>query len=199
MNIGNKISELRKKNNYTQEELAEKLNVSRQTISKWELNETSPSLEDAAKLAKIFHVSLNELVGEENILEEKMSNVERLAGIIIKILKIIGIIIIIYIIFIIIAILTFTVFKDKKTEEINVKSSLTCNLNEETETFTITTKNDKIIEMSNNIEKIIDVKENQNSNDIFNLIKDYYIKNNGNCNKKNLHKNKFCAILKSVV
>ena len=50
MNIGNKISELRKKNNYTQEELAEKLNVSRQTISKWELNETSPSLEDAAKL-----------------------------------------------------------------------------------------------------------------------------------------------------
>lgn len=73
-------------------------------------------------------------------------------------------------------------FKDKKTEEINVKSSLTCNLNEETETFTITTKNDKIIEMSNNIEKIIDVKENQNSNDIFNLIKDYYIKNNGNCN-----------------
>ncbi|CDF11947.1 dNA-binding helix-turn-helix protein [Mycoplasma sp. CAG:776] len=182
MNIGNKISELRKKNNYTQEELAEKLNVSRQTISKWELNETSPSLEDAAKLAKIFHVSLNELVGEENILEEKMSNVERLAGIIIKILKIIGIIIIIYIIFIIIAILTFTVFKDKKTEEINVKSSLTCNLNEETETFTITTKNDKIIEMSNNIEKIIDVKENQNSNDIFNLIKDYYIKNNGNCN-----------------
>ena len=182
MNIGNKISELRKKNNYTQEELAEKLNVSRQTISKWELNETSPSLEDAAKLAKIFHVSLNELVGEENILEEKMSNVERLAGIIIKILKIIGIIIIIYIIFIIIAILTFTVFKDKKTEEINVKSSLTFNLNEETETFTITTKNDKIIEMSNNIEKIIDVKENQNSNDIFNLIKDYYIKNNGNCN-----------------
>ena len=117
MNIGNKISELRKKNNYTQEELAEKLNVSRQTISKWELNETSPSLEDAAKLAKIFHVSLNELVGEENILEEKMSNVERLAGIIIKILKIIGIIIIIYIIFIIIAILTFTVFKDKKTED----------------------------------------------------------------------------------
>lgn len=37
MKIGEKISELRKKNNLTQEELAEKLSVTRQTISKWEL------------------------------------------------------------------------------------------------------------------------------------------------------------------
>ena len=37
MEIGNKIVELRKKNNFSQEELAEKMNVSRQTISKWEL------------------------------------------------------------------------------------------------------------------------------------------------------------------
>ena len=101
MNIGSKISELRKKNNMTQEELAEKLNVTRQTISKWELNETSPSLEDATHLADILKVSLNELIGKENILEEKMSNVERLAGIIIKILKVIGILIIIYFIFLI--------------------------------------------------------------------------------------------------
>ena len=88
MNIGNTISELRKKKHLTQEELAEKLNVARQTISKWECNETSPSLEDASKLAKIFKVSLDELTGNKNVLEEKVSNVERLAGIIIKILLI---------------------------------------------------------------------------------------------------------------
>ncbi len=110
MKIGSMISELRKKNNYTQEDLAEKLNVTRQTISKWELNETSPSLEDANKLAKIFHVSLDELVGSKNILEEKVSNVERLAGIIIKILKVIGILVLIYMIFLVLAVLVFTVF-----------------------------------------------------------------------------------------
>lgn len=182
MNIGNKISELRKKNNYTQEGLAEKLNVSRQTISKWELNETSPSLEDAAKLAKAFHVSLNELVGDKNVLEEKVSNVERLAGIIIKILKVIGIIIIIYIIFIIIAILAFTVFKKDQTEELGVKASLTCTLNEQEETFNITTKNNEITEISDNVKEIVNVEEYKNSNDIFKVIEEYYRKNNGRCN-----------------
>ena len=42
MDINNKIYELRKKHNYSQEQLAEKLNVTRQTITKWELNETTP-------------------------------------------------------------------------------------------------------------------------------------------------------------
>lgn len=44
MEIGNKILILRKQNNLSQEELAEKVGVSRQTISKWELGETSPDL-----------------------------------------------------------------------------------------------------------------------------------------------------------
>ena len=44
MEIGNKIMELRKKSGLSQEELAEKVGVARQTISKWELGETSPDL-----------------------------------------------------------------------------------------------------------------------------------------------------------
>ena len=42
MKIGKKIMDLRKKNGLSQEELAEKVGVARQTISKWELGETSP-------------------------------------------------------------------------------------------------------------------------------------------------------------
>ena len=61
MDIGSKISELRKKNNLSQEALAEKVGVARQTISKWELSETSPDFRQAIKLAEIFEVSLNEL------------------------------------------------------------------------------------------------------------------------------------------
>ena len=47
MEIGNKILELRKKANLSQEQLAEKINVTRQTISKWELNETTPDIKQA--------------------------------------------------------------------------------------------------------------------------------------------------------
>lgn len=44
MEIGNKILELRKKNNLSQEELAEKIGVARQTISKWELGNAYPEM-----------------------------------------------------------------------------------------------------------------------------------------------------------
>lgn len=44
MNLGNKIMTLRKKNNLSQEDLAEKVGVTRQTISKWELEETTPDI-----------------------------------------------------------------------------------------------------------------------------------------------------------
>ena len=178
MNIGSKISELRKKNNMTQEELAEKLNITRQTISKWELNETTPNLEDAHHLAKILKVSLNELVGSENILEEKMSNVERLAGIIIKILKVIGILMIIYFIFLIGAILAFAIFRKNTSNE--VTGSITCTLNDKTEIFQVTQK-DNELEVSENVREIIEVNAYHNSNDILNAIIEYVEKNGGIC------------------
>lgn len=65
MEIGNKISELRKKNTLSQEKLAEKIGVTRQTISKWELGETSPDLKQANLLAKILKVSLDELANND--------------------------------------------------------------------------------------------------------------------------------------
>lgn len=43
MNFNKNLQELRKKNNLSQEELAEKINVARQTISKWELGKTAPN------------------------------------------------------------------------------------------------------------------------------------------------------------
>lgn len=64
MNIGNKIHQLRKISGMTQEQLSEKLNVSRQTISKWESGNTSPDLESIVKVSKIFHVSLDDLLSE---------------------------------------------------------------------------------------------------------------------------------------
>lgn len=62
MTIGEKIVSLRKKYNFTQEKLSEKINVSRQTLANWEGDITSPDLKQASVLAKIFKISLDELV-----------------------------------------------------------------------------------------------------------------------------------------
>ena len=97
MEIGKKIMELRKKNGLSQEELAEKVGVARQTISKWELGETSPDLKQAKELSRIFNVSLDELASNDirDVLIEKTSNTEKLAGLILKLIRFVVIIIII--------------------------------------------------------------------------------------------------------
>ena len=64
MQIGNKINQLRKLSGMTQEQLAEKLNVSRQTISKWESGGSFPDIESVVKVSKIFQVSLDDLLQE---------------------------------------------------------------------------------------------------------------------------------------
>ncbi|WP_050608466.1 helix-turn-helix transcriptional regulator [Clostridium niameyense] len=57
----NRIKELRKKNNYTQEDLANFLNVTRQTINAIENNKYNPSLELAIKLSKMLKTKVEEL------------------------------------------------------------------------------------------------------------------------------------------
>jgi HTH-type transcriptional regulator/antitoxin HipB len=60
--IANRLVELRKKNNLSQEELASKLGLSRQAVSKWERAEASPDTDNLICLAKIYNVSLDELL-----------------------------------------------------------------------------------------------------------------------------------------
>lgn len=62
MNLGNILFHARKKCELSQETVAQKLGVSRQTISKWETNETVPDIYQAKKMAKLYRVSLDELI-----------------------------------------------------------------------------------------------------------------------------------------
>ena len=62
--LSEKMKELRKKNGLSQEELAEKLNVVRQTVSKWEKGLSVPDSELLIKLAEVFEVSVSDLLGE---------------------------------------------------------------------------------------------------------------------------------------
>lgn len=57
------LLELRKKNQFTQDELAEKVFVTRQAVSRWESGETVPNVETLKLLSKVFDVSINTLLG----------------------------------------------------------------------------------------------------------------------------------------
>lgn len=62
MELGNHLFNARKKSGLSQEEVAEKLGVSRQTILKWELSETLPDIRQSKKLSLLYHLSLDELI-----------------------------------------------------------------------------------------------------------------------------------------
>ena len=61
MSFANSISQARKKSALSQEEVAQKLDVSRQTISNWELGESAHDIYQAKKLANLYHLSLEDL------------------------------------------------------------------------------------------------------------------------------------------
>ena len=65
MILAEKIMEERKKNGWSQEELAEKLSVSRQAVSKWESAQSIPDLQRVIQLSEIFGVSTDYLLKDE--------------------------------------------------------------------------------------------------------------------------------------
>lgn len=71
MELGKKMHQLRKMSSLTQEQLAEKLGVSRQTISKWESGSSVPDLESMVRFSRLFQVSLDDLLEEEESMAEK--------------------------------------------------------------------------------------------------------------------------------
>ena len=74
MNFSEKLTNLRKQKGLSQEELGEKLNVTRQTISKWELGQTSPDMAKLTEIATFFEVSVDELTNEEKTIKEEKSS-----------------------------------------------------------------------------------------------------------------------------
>lgn len=82
MNLGEKILKLRKKNGFSQENLADKVDVTRQTISNWELGETSPNPSQLKLLSKSLNVSIDELLdNEEFVNKEETKKVQKSFGI----------------------------------------------------------------------------------------------------------------------
>jgi transcriptional regulator with XRE-family HTH domain len=179
--LGENIYNLRKKKKLSQEQLSVILSVSRQTISNWELGETSPNPEQLKMLSKTLNVSIDELVGNDikNIIEEKVSNTEKLAGLIIKILKIVGIGLVIFIVIDIISFIVFAVAKP----QVESSAATICTINDKTYQIEFGTNkyfqcdncDDK---MNNEIKSIVDFDNIEQS---MNNIESYFEKNNGTC------------------
>ena len=182
MEIGKKIMDLRKKQGLSQEELAEKVGVARQTISKWELGETSPDLKQSKELSKIFNVSLDELTDNDikDVLVAKTSNTEKLAGIILKLMKVIVILIIVVpILLVILRIIFKNIHEHNSGRLMNV--AINCTLHDETYSYEFvyyeTTGLVKVSGGDNYLSNIVDI----DTTDAYQALDkiDFYIKNNG--------------------
>ena len=90
MEFNEKLQKLRKEQNLTQEELAEKLFVSRTAISKWESGRGYPSIDSLKVIAKFFHITIDELIGSEEIItlaeQDKKDNHKKISTLICGIL-----------------------------------------------------------------------------------------------------------------
>ena len=77
MSLGNNLFHARKKKGLSQEEVAEKLGVSRQTISKWEIDETLPDIRQSKHLAVLYGMSLDELIEFDIEVKEIQEAIDR--------------------------------------------------------------------------------------------------------------------------
>lgn len=186
MKLGDNILKLRKKQGLSQEQLGEMVDVTRQTISNWELGETAPNPEQLKLLSKALNVSIDEMLDNEvrGELINKVSNTEKLAGLIIKILKVLGILFIVYIIFVVIFCVAAFFYTFSSTSD-NVESSATtiCSIDNNKYEIEFGTNghfrcdncSDK---MRKDIKKLTDF---DNIEESINNIEEYFENNNGTC------------------
>ena len=71
MTIGEKISQLRTAADISQEQLAEKISVSRQSISKWEMNQALPQIDKVLQICELFNISTDELLHDKITINRK--------------------------------------------------------------------------------------------------------------------------------
>ena len=179
MEIGKKVLKYRKKLSLSQEMLGEKINVSRQTISNWELGETYPNSEQLKLLSQVFKVSIDELVDNDikNDFAEKSIKIEKIISIILRLL-----VVIIIVIFVVLGIMYIN--KIRKRGKLTLET-IACNLYGEEHSFRI-----KYYELSDEIKEfgkdlyfdnILNLSKYNSASKIFNIINDYVKKNGGTC------------------
>lgn len=190
MSLGKKLMSYRKHLKMSQEDVAEVLKVSRQTISNWELDLTLPDLEQAKKISKLYNISLDELINKniKEAVNEKISNTEKLTGLIYKILKCAIALIIGFIILSIIGLILFITLRLGYKGNIKKEyTKLICNIKEEQYIYEMeyNTKNNRIISSGGDSFLIdeLNLGDYEFANEIEIKIIDYVESFGGRCSK----------------
>ena len=187
MSLGEKILKLRKQKGLSQEELGDKIKVTRQTISNWELNETSPNPEQLKSLSKELNVSIDELLDNDinNLLVEKVSNTEKLSKTVLKLLKIILYSIIGIVVIWLILIIGRIIVKNTRETGRKIEETIVCKLYGENHSYSIGyyELTGEPIEQGGDsyFSDILDLSKYDDAHQIFNVINDYVKKNGGTC------------------
>lgn len=184
MNIGKNLIVLRKKNGFSQEELAEKIGVTRQTISKWELEETYPDINQTLELSKVFNVTLDELVNNDvsNVIINRIENTEKKVkktNILVSIVIIVSLFIILFISY-----LFIRINNNKEQRKIFGSYQMTCELNGKTYEYSMYyNKNFEPIYLGGDdyFDNHIDIYNYNNVNQIRAHIEDYFKDYSGSC------------------
>ncbi len=186
MKLGDKILEFRKKKGFSQEELGEMIGVTRQTISNWELGETSPNPDQLKLLSKYLNASIDELLDNDikNVLVEKVSNTEKLAGLILKIIKIVLIAIPAILVLLIILSIVFKNIRHDRAGRL-IEDSIYCQIYGEEHTYAIAYQEltGQIVAEGGDVyfADILDLGKYSDAHQVFNVINDYVKKNGGTC------------------
>ncbi len=183
--IGKKIYEYRKKEQISQEELAERVGVTRQTISNWELNETIPDIEQAKKVSQILGISLDELTGNktEYIVLKKITKNEHSTK---SLLKITGITLGISIFFLLIIIgVMIAILNYFKATPVGEQLIFECKINDEITYYEINSDmNNKITSFNTSNQELqnLDITKYQDASKLQAYIYKYIESKNGTCN-----------------
>ncbi len=137
MNIGEKLIKLRKEKNISQEKLSEMIGVTRQTLSNWESNITSPDLKQTKKISEIFNVSLDELTGNKRKMFKKKLSITQ----------------IVYILGLILILIVSIILLTKRDYTRKYQTEIYCRINDENITLSI--------EMDENKKYVIHYSGNQ--------------------------------------
>lgn len=160
MKFNEKLLTLRKQKGWSQEELGNELNVSRQTISKWEMGMTTPELENLIMLSKIFDISIDELVDNE---KEQEKNEEQKI-VVLKRNKVLWIIV--AIVFILCIMCTDLIYKSQILRNANMQSihqtSNIAHLGGNLEIKTYEDKDGRVLESKTRIYKYAEPQKTEN-------------------------------------
>ncbi len=200
--LGENIKILRKQKGYSQETMAEQLNVVRQTISKWEKGYSVPDADMLERIAGLFEVSVSELLGSPIIEEEKATDtaeiVKQLAIINEQLAKqsrsrkrvwknvliTIGVIVLAYIVLNVLLIFLFGAVKSSKSSTSTSTVELYCTLNDEKYVYRITyDDNNRVLETGGDawIYNQLQVEKYKDADALIEQIEDYFTERGGTC------------------